>query len=32
MCKRHFGERDFPELDTTLFRRPERGQLDLFGA
>lgn len=29
---RHFAGRSAPELDTTLFRVPPEGQLDLFGA
>lgn len=29
--KRLFGDRDYAALDTSRFRRPEEGQLDLFG-
>lgn len=29
--RRAFGDREMPELNTTLFRRPTAGQLDLFG-
>lgn len=31
MRRRHFHGRHLPELDRTLFKRPEVGQLDLFG-
>ena len=30
MRKRHFADRHFPELDSSLFKAPPQGQLDLF--
>ncbi len=31
MRRRHFGDRQLPRMDSSLFRVPPEGQLDLFG-